>query len=203
MFISRCASNPIDRIDNGLILLDWQLIKDENLLGEITNYQNNELSNGVGIPFVIIKRKNIAKENVSEYIISSHKNLSWLFNWPFTSYFIHNGKPVLVYFQNGPFMNPKNYPKHVVQNLFAVNSYNNWNRYYDADKKEVIKFSSLRIHHPEIWKFKNNKKTINPSTNKSLAELLYGEEDFLYSSYYNLDNFRTDYSDLKSNIGKE
>lgn len=195
-FIIGCASQPMKRIDNGMMLFDWKILKDQKLLKQITEYQNEYFKDGKGVAYVIISKKNAFKENSEKYIISSYKNLSNLFDFPFTSYFMHNEKPVLIYFEKGPFMNPKNYPKNIVENVFAKNLHNNWNRYYDSEKDEIVDFISYFLSfHPPVWNYKDGKKT--NEIQKSLSEILYGEDGFRYTSYINLDNYRTDFSELK------
>ncbi|MGJ8666737.1 MAG: hypothetical protein ACSHW7_10250 [Patiriisocius sp.] len=123
----------MDKIDDSKTLLGWSIFEDEKLLFNIDTYLAEDSRGNFGIPFIVVKRKVAFDKIVNEYFISSHKNLSQIFDWPITDYFMHNGKPVIYYFEKGPFTNPYKYPKEVVENYFVPNINDNWNRIYNPE----------------------------------------------------------------------
>jgi hypothetical protein len=138
IIIESCGSNPTNKIDDGTLLTERSIFNDEGLLSNISAYQNIEFGGNKEISFGIVKHKKAFNLEIDEDVISGHQNLSWLFNWPICCCcFNHNGKPILIYFENGPFVNPQHYPKGIVKNVFTENTYNNWNSKYNPKESLV------------------------------------------------------------------
>jgi hypothetical protein len=196
LIIISCKSSKDVNISDSSGLIQWS-ISDKNLLNNVEKFQNENLKDDKDLAFVIIEKEDVNKEFIDEYIISSHHSITNIYTWPISFYIIHKGRPILFYFKNGPFVNPRNYPLHIVKNEFQKFLQDDWFRYYDQKTKEVVGGYIISTYHPRRWHFKDGKLNFEVIGEPLLSKIIYGLEMFNYTHIDNMDNYRTDYTELR------
>jgi hypothetical protein len=160
------------------------LTNDTELLKNLDTYLDENYFNTDNKRIAIIYFSDKIDLKNSNYYISSIANLSHIYYYPFSSYFIYKGRPVLLYSKKDDFLNPDFYYEELI-NLLAENLHDDMLIKYIYKEGNSYEYEDAEfvLHHPQIWHItKNEINTIKGFS--SIKSLIFDNWSINLIKYY-------------------
>jgi len=160
------------------------LKNDNELLKKIDSYLKENYFEDDSKRIACIYLSSKINQNNKDYYIGSISNISSIYYYPYSFYFSHKGRPILVYSKMDGFLNPDDYDEQLINTLKEylyddmlvdyIHKTNNSYEYKDA---------AFILHHPKIWVVSNEGININKDFS-SIKNLLFDNWDLDLIKYY-------------------
>lgn len=187
-----CAS-PLKHIKNENFIFSESVITDRNVRNKLMEViAARRLENPDKLTYsalVLFSKENIMDKPVNSFAITYSYGLSDLYEYPCSGYAVFDGVLILIYDKTKGYINPTNYPKSFLE-IARKYLFDDWTLYKVNCSDDITILGGYVSNQANLIAFKGNRELVKKHYQFSVGKLFYGEDNFRFTNYYNLDNFR-------------